>query len=598
MQDFVRGQRLLGEAEALLRIKPVPELQADVYLAYSSLSFTLNKFETSAIYAQRGLDALSGDIELPTRARLLRNRARAESKLNQPEAARESLAQAHATAARFDDPKLSAELFLEAARLGHAIGDVRMQEASGNAVLALGLRLKNSQLSGQAHEVLGIAALDHGDQARAQTELTTALASFQKLKLERDELRVLRVLVTILLAEHGALESVADTKVARERLAKYAERLLKLGQKIEEADRAKAASDFDAQLKFATSEIELKQLKTEASAALERENLLRGNTRLAQTVAALIALSLLILIGFFLQMRRNKRALETSERRMRAVTDHIPALVAQIDSNERYVFANPAIAHTFSAPLSEINGKTLRELHGAEAYARLEPHIRRALRGEYVSFEDQSRRDDKEHFYQCSLVPDVDTRGNTRGFFALNVDITELKLAEKQLERLARVDALTGIANRRQFEERMSHALQRSKRQQSGIALLCFDIDKFKNINDTHGHAVGDQVIQQFAKRISSAVREGDLPARMGGDEFVVLLEDVSTIENAEIVAQKIVTMMQTPMQLGNVLLPVTTSIGVTFTAVHAEAAELLENADKALYAAKAAGRNTYRSTV
>jgi diguanylate cyclase (GGDEF)-like protein len=463
-QDFLRGERLLSEAELLLKKAPVPELMADVYLAYSSLSFTLNKYENSITYAERGLNSLPAGIELSTRARLLRNLGRAQAQLNQTEAARATLNRAHTLTAGLNDPKLSAELYLESARLAHVMRDVAAQRKSGEAVLALSRQLKNSQLRGQGHEVLGIAAVDAADHTLAETELRAAYSSFGSLKLDRDEQRVLRQLIQLLTAvPAGRNDQAAAVPIAPD-IAALSARNIALSVKIEREDRVKAAEDFDARVKFMTSEIELKQLKGEAAAAKERENLLI-------LVALLVLLSLAVLTGFFIQLRRNK--------------------ILQ--------------------------------------------------------------------------------------------------------ERLARVDPLTGIANRRQFTERLHTALARCRRQQLPLTLLAFDIDKFKSINDTHGHAVGDAVIIEFARRIASAVREGDLAARLGGDEFLVLIEDATSAQVGASVAEKILERMRQPMQIGSLSLPVTTSIGVGFSTKPETSEAILDLADRALYAAKEAGRNTYR---
>lgn len=296
MQDFLRGERLLGEAELLLLKAPLPELMSDVYLAYSSLSYTLNKFEISANYAQRGIDALPEGSELPTRIRLLRNLGRAQTHLERTDLARRSLEQAQAYAVEINDPKLRAELHLETARLAHLMKDPDLQAQSGRAVLELANTLKNSQLKGQAHEALGTAAMDAGDLTYAERELRYAYSSFNTLKLDRDELRVLRVLIKL----------VTERRRTPPDLSTLSGRQVDLSLAIEREDRAKAAADFDARLRFIISENELKQLRLEASAAKEREKLLLRNTRLAQLAALLVATTLAVLIGFFVQLRRNK----------------------------------------------------------------------------------------------------------------------------------------------------------------------------------------------------------------------------------------------------------------------------------------------------
>lgn len=173
----------------------------------------------------------------------------------------------------------------------------------------------------------------------------------------------------------------------------------------------------------------------------------------------------------------------------------------------------------------------------------------------------------------------------------------EAALAEsrRELERMARVDALTDLANRRQFEERLELALMRQRRQGSAVALMYLDVDHFKHINDTWGHAAGDIVLRVFAGRLVHCVRATDLVARLGGDEFVVLIEDASLPDAAEVIARKLLTEMRHGIDIDSTALMATTSIGIGYAETPTDAATLLATADAALYEAKQAGRNTWR---
>ena len=124
---------------------------------------------------------------------------------------------------------------------------------------------------------------------------------------------------------------------------------------------------------------------------------------------------------------------------------------------------------------------------------------------------------------------------------------------------------------------------------------MSLDLDKFKAINDTHGHLAGDAVLQAFAERLTACVRDVDAVARLGGDEFVVLIEDARTPQVAEVIAQKILTVVRPPVLFGGVQLQMGTSIGIAFVAQAASSTALIALADKALYEAKFAGRNTWR---
>jgi diguanylate cyclase (GGDEF)-like protein/PAS domain S-box-containing protein len=181
-------------------------------------------------------------------------------------------------------------------------------------------------------------------------------------------------------------------------------------------------------------------------------------------------------------------------------------------------------------------------------------------------------------------------------------DISKRKAVEQsleasllELEQLARVDSLTGLANRRQFDERLALGLARSTRQHLPIALMYLDIDHFKRINDSLGHAAGDAVLKCVAQRLAACVRAGDLIARLGGDEFAVLIEDSDAPRVAEAIANKLIGVTGQANVVDGEPVIVTTSIGVAYATRATDAVELIATADKALYAAKHAGRNTCR---
>jgi diguanylate cyclase (GGDEF)-like protein len=170
-----------------------------------------------------------------------------------------------------------------------------------------------------------------------------------------------------------------------------------------------------------------------------------------------------------------------------------------------------------------------------------------------------------------------------------------LLASQRELEALARVDSLTGLPNRRQFDERLSLAVARSQRPGLPIALLYLDIDHFKQINDTHGHGVGDQVLKVFGERLAGCVRAGDLVARLGGDEFVVLVEDALLPQAAEIIARKLIATMDRDIVVGDLHVRTTTSVGIAYCPFRTSAEVLMAAADAALYDAKKAGRNTFQ---
>jgi diguanylate cyclase (GGDEF)-like protein/PAS domain S-box-containing protein len=176
-----------------------------------------------------------------------------------------------------------------------------------------------------------------------------------------------------------------------------------------------------------------------------------------------------------------------------------------------------------------------------------------------------------------------------------NIDITARRLAEERMQDLAQHDGLTGAANRALLLERISRALVRSKRSNRQPALLFLDVDHFKSVNDRLGHAAGDEVLKEFAARLERCVREADTVARIGGDEFVILLEDVGVGEGAKRIAEKIAAAVQQPARANGKALAVTASIGVALHDRAENADQWMRRADTALYEAKAAGRDTVR---
>jgi len=186
--------------------------------------------------------------------------------------------------------------------------------------------------------------------------------------------------------------------------------------------------------------------------------------------------------------------------------------------------------------------------------------------------------------------------GRALRMIGTNLDITERKRAELQMEQLANYDMLTGVANRNLFGDRLSRAIARCRRTKDRAALMYLDIDRFKGINDTLGHAAGDALLKEFAARLKVAVRDTDTVGRLGGDEFAVLMEDVKDAEAPGRVAQKILEAMRVPVDADGKEVTVTTSIGIALFDGGADPEALAKRADAALYEAKAAGRNTYRA--
>jgi diguanylate cyclase (GGDEF)-like protein len=184
--------------------------------------------------------------------------------------------------------------------------------------------------------------------------------------------------------------------------------------------------------------------------------------------------------------------------------------------------------------------------------------------------------------------------GRALRMIGTNVDITDRKRIEEAAQSAAQSDPLTGLANRRAFHESLRMALARSRRSGNDIAVLYLDLDRFKQVNDKFGHAAGDRLLRHVALRLRGSVRQSDTVARFGGDEFVVLLEDLRDREHAVAVVEKIIEEMRRPLNLEGFEVSVTTSIGLAYANAGVEPETLVKRADKALYEAKAAGRDCF----
>jgi diguanylate cyclase (GGDEF)-like protein/PAS domain S-box-containing protein len=284
-----------------------------------------------------------------------------------------------------------------------------------------------------------------------------------------------------------------------------------------------------------------------------------------------------------------------SERRLRLVADHLPVLIAAIDREHRFLFVNAAFQHWLGIDPRSLPGRPVREGVGQRSYEILKPWLERALNGEMVSYEAPGRRNGEPVIYETTLVPEVADDGSVPAVYALSSDVTRSRANEQELARQAQRDALTGIANRRLFEAVLAQAIERARRQRCGLALAYLDIDNFKGINDSLGHGAGDVVLKEFAARLAGSVRASDTVARLAGDEFVIVFEQLAHVEEAHTLARKILDTVRHPVALNRGPLPITTSIGIAIHSGDWETAEsLTARADAALYEAKRRGRDGY----
>ncbi|WP_323144885.1 sensor domain-containing diguanylate cyclase [Massilia phyllosphaerae] len=294
------------------------------------------------------------------------------------------------------------------------------------------------------------------------------------------------------------------------------------------------------------------------------------------------------------QLHCAKMDLARGERRLRMIADSVTARVAYVNADERYTYHNTGPS---GAPSGASLGKTLLETHGPEVYEAIKKDARQALSGERVDVERIYVVDGQSRCFKHQYTPDFTSEGRVMGYYAMITDITEFKMIQKRLLHLARVDGLTGLPNRAELLDRLVTALARCRRTATAMACLYLDIDRFKEVNDTLGHAGGDCVLTEFSRRLRQCVRESDTIARLSGDEFAIVLEDIGRSEEAQGVAAKIIACMAVPFNIEGQLRVVTTSIGVALAnPLEDDPRSLLRAADAALYRAKRAGRNRLES--
>lgn len=283
-----------------------------------------------------------------------------------------------------------------------------------------------------------------------------------------------------------------------------------------------------------------------------------------------------------------------SEKRLRLIADNLPVLISYIDREQRFRFGNATFEKWFGVAPAQMDGMQVAQLLGEEVAAEIHPQLDQAFAGRPVTHEIRIPLRGEPRILQATYIPDLQPDGSVAGIYSLVHDMTHVKEVEEQLLQLARVDPLTGIANRRMFGEALHHALDRARRSGKALALAYLDIDYFKKINDTHGHGVGDEVLKEFARRLSAGVRATDTAARLSGDEFVVILEEIGTRAEAEHTAAKIVEGMRLPFRTSAGLVQASTSVGVALSQLRQTQEQLLAAADSALYAAKGKGRDGY----
>ncbi|PJD00466.1 sensor domain-containing diguanylate cyclase [Janthinobacterium sp. BJB1] len=280
------------------------------------------------------------------------------------------------------------------------------------------------------------------------------------------------------------------------------------------------------------------------------------------------------------------------------VLEHIADGVMVVDANGIIVTVNPAFTQITGYSEAEALGRhsslNRSARHDAAFYQALWDEL---IASGFWRGEVWHQRKNGEIYLEWLTISAVrDTRAVTTHYVGVFSDITLIKESQEKLDHMAHHDPLTALPNRLLFHDRLQHALLRAARDQEQLAVLFIDLDRFKNVNDTLGHHVGDELLQKVAGQLAARLREGDTLARLGGDEFIVLLEGIDGEYGATQVAEKLMTMFDQPFTVAGHELFVTCSVGISLYPDDAlDLNMLIRNADVAMYQAKARGRNGYR---
>ncbi len=315
-------------------------------------------------------------------------------------------------------------------------------------------------------------------------------------------------------------------------------------------------------------------------------------------ITTLIASSVLFLLG-----RSRVAALDlatrlgmdlaASEARAKAVMDSAVEAIVTADALGHIESANPAAEALFGWSEAELAGRPIGDIVPVLAITEERSGLQDVRWEEEEHLVEARRKDGATLPIDVSLA--ATSVGGSELFTVIARDATVRKLHEDQLEHQATHDPLTGLANRKLFDELLVRAVFRSERSRRAIAVLYMDLDGFKDVNDVFGHQAGDRVLSETSRRLESVIRPGDIVARLGGDEFVVLCENLVTPDDAEKIATRIVQAVGKPIPVAAGVATVTASVGIALGSLGESAASIVARADEAMYRTKQDGKAGYR---
>ena len=322
--------------------------------------------------------------------------------------------------------------------------------------------------------------------------------------------------------------------------------------------------------------------------------LLIGGIGLTLSIAALATFGSRSLLRVISERDEADAAREQAAQRFRTSFANAPIGVVEVDPGGRIVAVNPRFASQLGYNVEELDGTELLDLIDGEDRAAARNRLQHLLNGERVA--DQSERRYRERNGGAVWVREsasvLELTDDRRHVLIQAEDVSDERRARAELHRKALFDDLTGLPNRANLTARLSRAIETERGTGNVLAVMFVDLDKFKEVNDTHGHEAGDLLLIEVAERLRRVSRASDTVARLGGDEFVVICEGLDSEETAERCAERFAEALSKPMSLGDADVPVQASIGLSITTGDTSPEQVLRDADQAMYQAKASGRN------
>ena len=296
------------------------------------------------------------------------------------------------------------------------------------------------------------------------------------------------------------------------------------------------------------------------------------------------------------ELQETKRNLETNQKRLISLVEHNGDAVYEMDLEGNFININKTFTEIIGYDENEMIGTSFLPLIIEEKKEVTISHFMNALKGSKEEYETCIRNKSGQLIQLLVKNVPIIVDEDIVGIYGIASDISERKRIREELAKMAFYDYLTGLPNRRTFDERFNMAILQAKRSKKKVAVMMIDGRKFKQINDTYGHDAGDEVLKEMSKRLKASVRQTDTVARLGGDEMGIILPEIDSVEMAEVVAKRIVASFDETFHFQDFEIKIGAGIGIAFYPDHSvNKKQLIKYADEALYEAKKSNRNEYR---